>query len=70
MDLSRLDTLRAQCAALRERALVECRTAAFSHLDRAMVRLDAALFETRRGRHESARAFVWSARDLISSVRF
>ncbi len=69
MQIDRLSTLRAQCAELRERALVECRTAAFSHLDRAMIRLDAALFETRRGRHDSARAFVWSARDLLSLVR-
>lgn len=70
MDLSRLSTLRTQCAELRERALVERRTAAFGHLDRAMIRLDAALFETRRGRLDSARAFVWSARDLLSAVRF
>jgi hypothetical protein len=68
MQIDRLSLLLAQCAALRAAAGARGDAVAFSHFDRAALRLDAALFETRRGRHDSARAFAWSACDLLSLI--
>lgn len=68
MELNRLSLLISQIATLRDRALVECRPVEFQKLDRAILRIYAAIAETKRGNHSAARAFVWSARDLLSMI--
>ena len=69
MQTDRLSHLIAQLAMLRDRALVKCNPVAFQKLDRAMLRLSAAQTELRRGNVIAARAFVWSACDLLSLIR-
>jgi hypothetical protein len=69
MSNDRLSHLIAQLATLRDRALVACNPVAFQKLDRAILRLSAAQTELRRGNHIAARAFAWSACDLLSLIR-
>ena len=68
MSVDRLSLLAGQCATLRAAAGARGDAVAFKAFDRATLRLIWARTELMRGNHSAARAFAWSACDLLSLI--
>jgi hypothetical protein len=68
MQTERLSRLIEMCRDLRGMANARGDAVAFKKLDHAALRLSAAQSELRRGNERAARAFAWSACDLLSLI--